>query len=203
MTGAAFAATFRGMRALPITALVAAFAMTVPAVAAPASLLPAEAEAAEPSSRLVPLAADSVWTPRFAAAADELGAALRSRDEARWVPLLGGQWLSAADRDQIKGLLSDPASPFQHALFSAGSAKRAILGWTAPPSLGADERAAIEAGQEAEALVCWSAGGHAAWPATAAEADNRPGRAAACARITYSVRGETPAWRAFIERDPA
>lgn len=192
------------MRAFPLTALVAAFVMTVPAGAAPASLLPTEVEAASPSSRLVPLAADSVWTPRFAAAADELAAALRSRDEARWAPLLGGQWLSAADRDQIKGLLSDRGSPFLHALFSAGSTNRAILGWTAPASLGADERAAIEAGQEAEALVCWSAGADAAspWPATAVEADNQPGRASACARITYSIRGETPTWRAFIERHP-
>ena len=60
--------------------------------------------------------------------------------------------------------------------------------------------------QEAEALVCWSAGanGGAPWPATAVEADNRPGRSYACARIAYSIRGEAPRWRAFIEqREPA
>ena len=66
--------------------------------------------------------------------------------------------------------------------------------------MDADTRAAIEAGQEAEALVCWSAGS-GTWPRTAAEADNRPDRPYACARIAYSLRGETPAWRAFIEED--
>lgn len=195
------------MRALLISsALVAAFALSAPAVAAPTSLLPTEPEAAQPSSRLAPLAADSAWTPRFAAAAEELATALRSRDEAQWAPLLGGQWLSAADRERVGNLLDDPHSPFLHALFSRGSTHRAIFGWNAPASMSADDRAAIEAGQEAEALVCWSAGGNGTgpWPATAVEADNSPGRSYACARIAYSIRGETPSWRAFIEqRAPA
>ncbi|BBB09098.1 hypothetical protein [Sphingopyxis sp. EG6] len=192
------------MRAFLISsALVAAFA--TPALAteagAPASLLAVETEAAPPRAQLAPLAADSAWTPRFAAAADELATALRSRDEARWAPLLGGQWLAAADRAQIAELLRDGNSPFRHALFSKGFTHRAILGWSAPASLNADERAAIEAGTEAEALVCWSAGGAGdQWPVTAADADNRTGRPYACARIAYSIRGEKPTWRAFIEQ---
>lgn len=189
------------MRAFLISAALAAFALPGPASAEPLSLLPTEPEAAQPASRLAPLAADSAWTPRFAAAADELAAALRSRDEARWAPLLGGPWLSAADRMRVRNLLSDQGSPFRHALFSKGFTHREILGWNAPASLGADERAAIEAGQEAEALVCWSAGGDGSgpWPETAIDADNRPGSTYACARIAYSVRGDAPTWRAFIE----
>lgn len=201
MTDAAFAARLPGMRALLISsAFVAAFALSAPAVAAPTSLLPTEPEAARPSSRLAPLAADSAWTPRFAAAAEELATALRSGDEAQWAPLLGGQWLSAADRARVRNLLGDRSSPFPQVLFSKSVAHRAIFGWNAPASLSADERAAIETGQEAEALVCWSAGGNGPWPATAVEADNRPGRSYACARIAYSIRGETPTWRAFIEQ---
>ncbi|RYD39558.1 MAG: hypothetical protein EOP63_19560 [Sphingomonadales bacterium] len=190
------------MRAMLISsALAAAFALSAPVIAAPTSLLPAEPEAAQPSSSLAPLAADSAWTARFAAAADELATAFRSREEAQWAPLLGGQWLSATDRERVKNLLSDRTSPFLPALFSKGLTQRAILGWHAPASLSADERAAIEGGQEAEALVCWSAGnGTGPWPATAVEADNRPGRSYACARIAYSIRGETPTWRAFIEQ---
>ena len=195
------------MRALLIpSALVAALA--TPALAteagAPAPLLSVETEAPAPRARLVPLAADSVWTPRFAAAADELAAALRSRDEARWAPLMGGQWLAAEDRARVAGLLRDGDSPFRHAFFSKGFTHRAILGWSAPASLNADERAAIETGQEAEALVCWSAGGAGGeWPVTAADADNRADRPYACARIAYSVRGNAPVWRAFIEQPPA
>jgi hypothetical protein len=188
------------------SALVAAFALSAPAVAAPTSLLPTEPEVAGRSSKLSPLAVDSAWTPRFAAAADALVTALRSRDEAQWAPLLGGQWLSAADRERVRNLLGDRNSPFLPALFSKTSTHRAILGWNAPASLSAHERVAIEKGQEAEALVCWSAGGNGAgtWPETAVEADNRPGRSYACARIAYSIRGEMPTWRAFIEqREPA
>jgi hypothetical protein len=207
MTGAAFAAKLPGMRALLISsAFVAAFALSAPAVAAPTSLLPTEPEAAQPSSTLAPLAADSAWTPRFAAAADELATALRSRDEAQWAPLLGGQWLSATDRARVRDLLGDRSSPFLPALLSKDVTHRVIFGWNAPASFSADERAAIEAGQEAEALVCWSRGGNGTgpWPATAVEADNSPGRSYACARIAYSIRGEAPSWRAFIEqREPA
>lgn len=203
MTDAAFAARLPCMRALLISsALVAAFALSAPAVATPTSLLPTEPEVAQPSSRLAPLAAESAWTPRFTAAADELARALSSRDEAQWGPLLGGQWLSTADRERVGNLLVDPRSPFLHALFSKGVTHRTIFGWSAPASLSANERDAIEGGQEAEALVCWSAGGNGKgpWPATAAEADNRPGRSYACARVAYSIRGETPTWRAFIEQ---
>jgi len=193
------------------SALVAAIAMPASAPAratetsAPIPLLSIETEAPAPRALLVPLATDSSWTPRFAAAADELVAALRSRDEARWVPLLGGQWLAPTDRARIAGLLHDGNSPLHHALFSTASMQRAILGWSAPSSLSIDERAAIEAGTEAEALVCWTAGGDGpgVWPTTAADADNRAGRGYACARIAYSIRGDTPVWRAFIEPPPA
>lgn len=201
MTGAAAAAIISSMRALLIlSAFAAAFAPTVPTSAAPESVLPTEAEATRPPARLAPLAADSVWTPRFAAAADELAAALRSRDEARWVPKLGGRWFSAVDRARVRSMLADHDSPFGEALWGRAMPHRAIFGWSAPASLSADERAAIEAGPEAEALVCWSSRGEGVWPVTASEADNRPGRPHACARITYSIRGETPAWRAFIEQ---
>jgi len=206
MTDAAFAAILPAMRPMLISsALVALFALSVPAAAIPASLLPTGPEAAQPPSRLTPLAADSPWTPRFAAAADELAAALRSRDEAQWAPLLGGRWMKAADRARVHRLLRDRNSPFLHTLFSKTSSHRAIFGWSAPASLSVEDRAAIEAGQEAEALVCWSAGGNGeeSWPATAVEADNRPGRSYACARIAYSIRGDAPTWRAFIEQDAA
>ena len=81
MTGTGFAARLTAMLAKSMpSALVAAFALAAPAHAAPASLLPVEAEVAAPASPLAALASDSVWTPRFEAAAAELVAALRSRD---------------------------------------------------------------------------------------------------------------------------
>lgn len=183
------------------SALVAALALAAPAQAAPTSLLPVEAEAASPASPLAPLASDSVWTPRFEAAAAELVAALRSRDEARWGPMLGGQWLAAADRARVRNLLADPHSSFRHALFARGFTHQRILGWSAPAALDAGERAAIEAGPQAEALVCWSTG-DGAWPATAREAGNESGPYA-CARIAFNMGGETPGWRAFIEQPGA
>ena len=203
MTGAAFAARLSAMRAMLISsALVAVLAVSAPAFAMPTSLLPIEPEVAVPASKLAPLDANSAWAPRFAAAADELARALRSRDEGQWAPLLGGQWLSAADRERVGNLLVDRDSPFLPALFSKAFTHRAIFGWTAPASLSAEERAAVEGGQEAEALVCWSAGGDGTgpWPTTAVEADNRPGLRYACARIAYSIRGGTPTWRAFIDQ---
>ncbi|WP_188238117.1 hypothetical protein [Sphingopyxis sp. LK2115] len=201
MTGAATAAIIVSMRALLIlSAFAAAIASTAPLAAAPESLLPTADEAPRPLARLAPLAADSPWTPRFAAAADELAAALRARDEARWAPMLGGQWLAPADRARVRAMLADHDSPFGEALWGRTPPYRAIFGWSAPASLSADERAAIEAGQEAEALVCWSSRGEGVWPVTASEADNRPGRPHACVRIAYSIRGETPRWRAFIEQ---
>ncbi|MDK2760650.1 MAG: hypothetical protein KYX64_04760 [Sphingopyxis sp.] len=216
------------MRVLLISsAFVALVALSVPAAAEPVSLLPTGSETAMPlspsrlaplapdsvwtprfeaavplsPSRLAPLAPDSVWTPRFEAAADELAAALRSRDAALWAPLFGGRWMSGADRARVDHLLRDPDSPFQAALLSKAASHRAIFGWSAPPSLSADERTAIEVGDQAEALICWSAGagGEGSWPTTAREADNRPGSAFACARIVYSVRGDAATWRAFIE----
>ncbi len=201
MTGAAAAVILSPMRPLLIlSAFAAAFAPTVPTSAAPEFLLPTEAEAARPPARLAPLAADSVWTPRFEAAADDLAAALRSRDETRWAPMLGGQWLSAGHRARVRAMLADHDSPFGEALWGRAMPHRAIFGWSAPASLSADERAAIEAGPEAEALVCWSSRGEGVWPVTASEADNRPGSPHACARITYSIREEKPMWRAFIEQ---
>lgn len=207
MTEAAPAAMIPGMRALPISLALAA-TLAMPAAAndgagAPASLLPTGNEAAPSPSRLAPLAADSAWTPRFTTAAGELATALRSRDEARWVPLLGGQWLPVPERDRIRTLLDAPDSPFASALFSKGQSRHILLGWAVPPSMNAADRAAVEDGQEAEALACWASkeNGDAPWPVTAREADNRPGRPYACARIAYSIRGGTPMWRAFIEQD--
>ena len=204
MTGAAFAARLAAMRAMLISSALAAACLSAVAAAAPTSLLSVEPEASAPAAALAPLARESVWTPRFEAAAGELADALRSRDEARWGAMFGGKWLAAADRERIRSLLVDRDSPFLDALFSKGATHRAILGWDAPASMSAAERAAIEAGQEAEALICWSAGGEGVWPSTAREADNRPGRPYACARIAYSIRGDAPTWRAFIEqREPA
>src|SRR3546814_20450102 len=100
------------MRAMLISSALAAAFLSV-AAAAPTSLLPVQPEAPAPVAVLAPLAEDSVWTPRFEAAASELADALRSRDEARWGPLLGGKWLAAADRERIRGLLGDRDSPFQ------------------------------------------------------------------------------------------
>lgn len=211
MTDAAFAAKLPDMRAFMISSALAAAFAAMPVMAsepsgagAPASLLPVAPEIVAPPSRLAPLAPDSVWAPRFEAAANELEQALRSRDEAQWKPLLGGQWLTEADRDRVHRLLGDKKSPFSHALFNDRTS-RAIFGWAASQSLNADERAAIEAGQEAEALVCWSAGGvgKGTWPTTAVEADNAPHSAYACARIAYSIRGGEPTWRAFIEQRAA
>lgn len=187
------------MRALLI---VSALAVATPA-AADQPLVPVEPELASEPSMLVPLAGDSPWTARFAAAADELLPALRSLDETQWGPLLGGQWLAASDRQRVSALLRDRNSPFRHALFAQGFTHRVILGWQPPATLSADDRAAIAARPEAEAIVCWASGGTGeaqSWPRTAAEADNAPGRPYACARISYSVRGETPSWRAFVER---
>lgn len=199
MTEAGAYVRFSAMRALLIGSALAA--------ATPASadqpLVPVEPELASEPSMLVPLAADSAWTARFAAAADELLPALRSLDERRWAPLLGGQWLAAPDRERVAALLRDGDSPFRHALFAQGFTHRVILGWQPPAALSPDDRAAIAARPEAEAIICWASGGTAespSWPRTAAEADNAPGRPYACARIAYSIRGETPRWRAFVER---
>ena len=82
VTDAGFAARLTAMRAMLISsALAAAFALSAAAGAAPTSLLPVAPEAPAPAAALAPLAEDSVWTPRFEAAAGELAAALRSGDE--------------------------------------------------------------------------------------------------------------------------
>lgn len=199
MTGAGGCDTLPVMRAWLISsALAAAFAVS-PALAAEPLLVPVVPEETSAPARLAPLAADSPWTARFEAAADALLPALRSGDESRWAPLLGGQWLAAADRARVSALLSERSSPFRHALFSRALAHRAILGWQPTATLTPDEQAAIAARPEAEAILCWSSHGNNQWPTTAAEADNAPGRPYACARVTYSIRGETPTWRAFIE----
>lgn len=201
------------MRALLIpSALVAAFAALpaaaqdcaappLPAVDAP-PLVPIEPGPAAEPAKLAPLAADSPWLARFAAAADELLPALRSREPARWQPLLGGRWLGAAQRQAVTALLVDRCAAFAPLLAASGPVERRIFGWSVPASYSAADRAEMAARPEAEALVCWAAGqgGAAVWPKTAAEADNRAGRPFACARITYSLRGGAPSWRAFVER---
>ncbi len=201
------------MRSLLIpAALLAAFAVRpaaaedcaawAPPRAEAAPLVPIEPEPAREPAGLALLADDSPWLPRFAAAADELFPALRSRDPARWAPLLGGRWLGPADREAVAALLADRCAPFAPLFEAAVPIERRILGWSVPKAYSAADRAEIAARPEAEALICWAAGeGSAeAWPKTAADADNRAGRPYACARITYSLRGGTPSWRAFIER---
>lgn len=201
MTDAGGRDSLPAMRALlTLSALAAAFA--TPALAAETLLVPIAPEDASTLAPLAPLAADSPWTVRFAAAADELLPALRSGDENRWAPMLGGRWLAAPDRERVKTLLGDPHSPFRRALFATGGTQRRILGWT-PVALTADEQAAISARPEAEAIICWSSQGNGEWPTTAVEADNAPGRPYACTRIAYSIRGGAPTWRAFIEQAPA
>ena len=203
----------RAMRALLVSsALLAAFAAlpamaqdctaSTPRVEVGAPLVPIEPAPATAPARLAPLAADSPWLPRFAAAADELFPALRSREAARWEPLLGGRWLGAAKREAVAALLADRCAAFAPLFAATGPIERRIFGWSVPSSYSAADRAEIDARPEAEALVCWSAreGGAQLWPETAAEADNSAGRPYACARITYSLRGGAPSWRAFVER---
>lgn len=214
MTGAAIAATISSMRALLIpSALVAVFAAT-PALAAGACtpepaladdatpIVPIEVDAAVAPSTLAPLATDSPWRARFEAAADELLPALRSGQPARWQPLLGGRWLGERERAAVATLLADECAAFAPLLTARGPIERRILGWNIPASYNPADRAEIAARPDAEALVCWSAGqgSDAAWPRTAAEADNAAGRPYACARIAYSLRGGIANWRAFVER---
>ncbi|WP_033073594.1 hypothetical protein [Sphingopyxis sp. MWB1] len=149
-------------------------------------------------SRLAPLAVDSRWRPYFERAADDLLAALRSRDERRWGPLLGGIWLSKNDRLRVAALLDDPEGVFAPLMTDDAPIRRHILGWAPPAAYSPAERSELAAGPEAEALICWSAGGDAR-PAVAAQADNAPGRGYACARIAYSLREDMPRWRAFID----
>ena len=214
MTGAAIADKLPAMRAFLISlALAAAFVATSAAAKGRCVTLPvstsdaassaplvaiAPEEAAVPA-RLAPLAADSPWQARFEAAADELFVALQSRDESRWQPLLGGRWLGEADRSAIAAMIDDPCGAFGALLKAPGPIERRILGWNIPASYSAADKAEIAARPEAEALACWSARSATAWPLTAAEADNRGDRPYACARIAYSVRGDTPLWRGFIE----
>lgn len=220
MSRAACLAKLPSMRALLIfLALLVASAFAVPAAAesdcsplSPAAEYAADGptdaplfepviEAAAPSSLLSPLADGSPWRARFAAAADALLPALQSRQESRWRPLLGGRWLGDADRDAVHAMLTDGCSAFAPIVAARGPVVRRIFGWRVPLSYSAEDRAEIAARPEAEALACWSVRteGEAAWPLTAVEADNRPDRSYACARITYSVRNDTPTWRAFIE----
>lgn len=206
------------MRAIVILFLLAGTATATPALAnsdCDAQKAPPAAEAhgaplvpgfEEPAETMTPaplaeLAFDSPWLSRFEAAADELFAALKSRDVRRWQPLLGGRWLGADDRRSIERLLDDRCSAFGAVLAADTQLARKILGWTVPPGYSADERAEIANRSGAEALICWSATDDAdrTWPRTAAEADNARGRGFACARIVYSSRPETPGWRAFID----
>lgn len=206
MTGAGIAASHMAMRILLIPAALAVAFAALPVHAGdvgaePESLVAMPPEVAVAPALLSPIAQASPWHARFAAAADELAAALRSRDEGQWRPLLGGPWLNAADADRIRTLLNDRNSPFLPALLDKETTRRAILGWSVPASLTAAERMAIEAAPEAEAIVCWSSNGAGQpWPTIAGEADNRAGRPYACARITYSIRDGADRWRAFIEQ---
>jgi len=202
----------RSMRTLIVSwALFAAFAAlpakaqgcgdSAPPAGVKEPLVPIDPAPVTEPAKLAPLAADSPWLPRFAAAADELLSALRSREPARWGPLLGGRWLGSAKREAVAALLADRCAAFAPLLAASGPVERQIFGWSVPASYSAVDRAEIAARPEAEALVCWAGqGGVPVWPQTAAEADNRAGRPYACARITYSLRGGVPSWRAFVER---
>lgn len=173
--------------------------VSTPAAAESAPLVAMTPEEPAVPAKLAPLAADSPWQARFEAAADQLFSALRSRDERLWQPLLGGRWLGEADRSAIANMIDDPCGALGALLNAPGPVERRILGWNIPASYSAADRAEIAARPEAEALACWSVRPAAAWPLTAAEADNRGDRPYACARIAYSVRGDTPLWRAFVE----
>jgi hypothetical protein len=150
-------------------------------------------------SLLAPIAEDSVWYARFAAAADALFPALQSGEESRWQPLLGGQWLSDADHRLVQSRLDEKCGSLATVLGSRGPVERRILGWRAPASYTDADKAAIAARPEAEALVCWSAQPAGTWPRTVAEASYGTDRSFACTRIAYSVRGDAPRWRAFFE----
>jgi len=179
-----------GMSLVGVATEVAAFPVT--------RLTPADA--APDLIGLSPLAPESVWTPRFAAAADAVFAALASGKPERWKPLFGGPWLASADHQRIAALLNDKKAPFR-AVLRSERPSRAIFGWHfyGPPS--AADRLASEAQENAEALVCWSDRADAArlWPIAAFDADNAPGRPYACVRITYSMGNGKPSWRAYVE----
>lgn len=158
-------------------------------------------ERARPHAKLAPLALDSPWRVRFEAVADDLLPALQSRDAHRWQPMLGGRWLSPADRQAVAVLLADKDGAYAPVLAARTPLNRRILGWSVSSDYSAADRAAILAQPEAEAILCWSAQAldDGEWPQTAAAADNARGRPYACARVTYSMRGEAPVWRAFVE----
>lgn len=201
------------MRKILIAGAILAMALSVPALAAvpcatvapatqaaPVPLVPIEPEPVREPALLSPLAADSPWMPRFAAAADALLAAIQSGKAARWLPMLGGQWLAPMERKRIAALLADRCGAFAALRQSDGPFARRILGWRVPSDYGGADIAALTQRPEAEALVCWSASPNPDWPATAQAADNRAVRPYACARISYSLRGDTPQWRGFIEQ---
>jgi hypothetical protein len=149
-------------------------------------------------SALAPLASDSPWTARFDAAAAVLGPALIA-EEAVWLPHFGGQWLGHADRARIGAMLADPAGALRQTLGDTRGAEHIVLGWR--PAGDAAAFANLGDRPEGEAMICWRArGSGAAWPATAAEAE--AGGRHACVRVSYSIRFETPQWRAFLDAAP-
>lgn len=189
------------LSALAFAAPAAGQADCAPPVEEGAPLVAIEPEAAVEPAPLAPLADDSPWRARFEDAADQLWPALRSGDAARWAPMLGGRWLGEGERRAVAALLTDRCAAFAPLLAASGPVERRIFGWSLPASYSPAQRAEIAARPEAEALVCWAAGGEPLrWPRTAAEADNRADRPYACARIAYSLRDGAPRWRAFIER---
>ena len=191
---AAFAATPAAAQGRCVT-----LPVSTPDAGASTPLVAIDPETAAVPAKLVPLAADSPWQPRFEVAADQLFSALQSRDADRWQPLLGGRWLGEADRSAIAAMIDDPCGALGALLMEPGPVERRILGWSVPASYSEAERAEVAALPVAEALACWSARPAAMWPMTANEADNRGDRPYACARIAYSMRDGTPLWRAFIE----
>jgi hypothetical protein len=174
------------------------FAMALMASPAAAQLALPPDEARAPS-RLVPLDPASEWHKRFAEAGQALVPAIARGDEAEWLPLFGGQWLSAGDRARIAAALADETGAFRRVFAYRSASEIAILGWQPPggdaPYAGLSDR------PEGDAILCWRAsGGTAAWPQTAAEAEDA--RRHACVRVSYSVRFDPPTWRAFMDPPP-
>lgn len=178
------------MRILPLIILMA---FTSPA-AAQLALPPADDDRAP--SRLSPIDPESRWYEQLETAGLAVGSALSDGPTGAWPDHFGGSWLSAADRARISALLSDERTALRRVLVLSGVYEQAVLGWQ-PPDGGA-AYAALADRPEADAMICWRAyGSEAAWPVTAAEAEDRQKHA--CVRLAYSIRFNTPQWRAFID----
>jgi len=175
-----------------------AAALILAAVPASAQLiLPPEDDRAP--SRLVPLDMATDWYARFETAGLQLGRVLGDGPSGQWQDYFGGTWLNAADRERIAALLADDGAALHRVVVKSKAFDQVVLGWQ--PSGGGDIYAALAGRPEADAIICWrELESSAAWPATAAEAENRHQHA--CVRVSYSIRFDPPQWRAFIDPPP-